>query len=251
VGYCSRSGMTYTQPLILVFLLIGAAGLVRLRDSKNKWLVTASLAGLFLLSWPPADWLFSRPLEARYPVRPFSPSLSPQGVVVLSEVVEPPQFEHPYPLPGEKTYERCKYAAWIYSRYGPLPVLASGGSGNEAGPPLSAAMRDLLVQEGVPKGLIWTEERSHSTRENAFYSTVILRERALSRVALVVDANSMPRAAECFRKLGIEVISAPCSIREFGALQDELLPSWKAIRRNEDTLHEILGLVWYRLRGWI
>jgi uncharacterized SAM-binding protein YcdF (DUF218 family) len=243
--------MTYTQPLLLVFLLIGVAGLVRLRDSGSKWLVTAGLAGLFLLSWPPADWVFSRPLESRYPVRLWSSSLVPQALVVLSEAVDPPHFERPYPLPSEKTYDRCKYAAWIYSHYGPLPVVVSGGSSDDGAPPVSTTMRDLLVQEGVPVDVIWVEDRSHTTHENAVRSTAILREHGLSRVALVVDANSMPRAEACFRKLGIEVVPAPCSIRQFGPLREELLPSWKAIRRNEDTLHETVGLLWYRLRGWI
>lgn len=243
--------MTYTQPLILVFLLIGVAGLVRLRGNRGKWLVTAGLAGLFLLSWPPADWVFSRPLESRYAVRPLSPSPVPQAVVVLSEAVDPPHFERPYPLPNGKTYQRCKYAAWIYSRYGPLPLVVSGGTSDENASPVSNTMRNLLVEEGVPDGMIWVDDRSHSTRENAVYSTALLREHGLSRVALVVDANSMPRAEACFRKLGIEVVPAPCSIRQFGPLQEELVPNWKAIQKNEDTLHETLGFLWYRLRGWI
>src|ERR1017187_7474195 len=41
--------------------------------------------GLFLVSWPPVDWLLSRPLEARYAIRPFAASSGPQAVVVFSE----------------------------------------------------------------------------------------------------------------------------------------------------------------------
>ena len=32
---------------------------------------------------------------------------------------------------------------------------------------------------------------------------------------------------------------------------EELLPRWRAIEQNELTVHEFLGLAWYRLRGWI
>lgn len=67
--------MTYTQPLIVFFLCIALVGLLRLRHCRGKWLAIAGVMGLFVVSWPPVDWLLSRPLEARYPVRP--PPASP------------------------------------------------------------------------------------------------------------------------------------------------------------------------------
>jgi len=112
-------------------------------------------------------------------------------------------------------------------------------------------MSQLLRKSDVPGNMIWTEDRSHSTYENALYSTMILRAHGISHIALIVDAASMPRAAACFRKLGIDVTPAPSNFRTFGIWQDELLPNWIAVRRNEDTLHEVIGLAWYTLRGWI
>jgi uncharacterized SAM-binding protein YcdF (DUF218 family) len=113
-------------------------------------------------------------------------------------------------------------------------------------------MRELLKRAGVPESSIWTEERSYSTHENAVYGSEILRQHGISQIALVVDAQSMPRAAACFRKQGIAVMPAPCEFHSFGPpLSEEFLPNWNAIRRNERTLHEIVGLGWYWLRGWI
>jgi uncharacterized SAM-binding protein YcdF (DUF218 family) len=112
-------------------------------------------------------------------------------------------------------------------------------------------MRELLVASGGPDLRIWTEERSRSTYENALYGASILRLHGISRIALVVEAQSMVRAAACFRKQGIVVVPAPSDFREFGPLVDEALPSWKAIERNEITAHEVLGLLWYRIRGWV
>jgi uncharacterized SAM-binding protein YcdF (DUF218 family) len=240
--------MTYTQPLLFLFMGIAAIGLLRIPRSRGKWLATAGVAGIFLTSWPPADWLFSRPLEWKYPVRPFKPTSQLQAIVVLGESVQPPLFEEPYPVPGSNTYRRCEYAVWIYRRYGPLPVLVSGRS------PVSDTMRELLRRDGIPESMIWAEDRSRSTQENALYSTEILREHGVSRVALVVDATSMSRAAACFRKLRVDVAPAPSDFNTLGSWaswQDDFLPSWRAVRRNEDTLHEIVGLAWYRIRGWI
>jgi uncharacterized SAM-binding protein YcdF (DUF218 family) len=67
----------------------------------------------------------------------------------------------------------------------------------------------------------------------------------------VVEAQSMPRAAACFRKQGVDVIPAAIEFRTLGPWFEELLPGWRAVRRNEITLHEVLGLAWYRARGWL
>jgi len=112
-------------------------------------------------------------------------------------------------------------------------------------------MREYLERAGVDPNLIWTELESHSTHENAVNSAVILRQHGVHRITLVVDAQSMLRAEACFRKEGFEVTPAPSNHREIDEWRDEILPSWKSIRRNEITLHETLGWLWYRWRGWI
>src|ERR1035441_2127548 len=38
---------------------------------NRKGLLVVGIVGLILCGWPPVEWLLSRPLEARYPVRPF------------------------------------------------------------------------------------------------------------------------------------------------------------------------------------
>lgn len=112
-------------------------------------------------------------------------------------------------------------------------------------------MREALLTAGVPDSSIWTEERSRSTYDNALYGAEVLRRHGVARIALVVEAQSMLRAAACFRKQGIAVVPAPSDFRQLGATSDEVFLSWKAVRRNETTLHEALGLLWYKLHGWI
>jgi uncharacterized SAM-binding protein YcdF (DUF218 family) len=67
----------------------------------------------------------------------------------------------------------------------------------------------------------------------------------------VVETHAMSRAAACFRKEGITVIPAPCEFCELESLTKGLIPSWRAVKRNEETLHETVGLAWYWLRGWM
>jgi uncharacterized SAM-binding protein YcdF (DUF218 family) len=242
--------MTYVQPLTLLCLVILAIGLIQQRRTKRSLLPTVGLFTLFVLTWPPIDWLMSLPLEARYPVQPF-PSGTVQAIVVLSSSVDPPRHERPYPVPDKDGYRRCEHAAWLYKHWLSVPVLASGGSQSVGTQPLSTTMRELLNRAGVPDSEILTEDRSRSTHENAVYSAEILRKRGITNIALVVEAFAMPRAAAAFRHEGMNVVPAPSSFRDLGPVRDELIPSWKAVERNEGTLHEVLGLAWYQLRGWI
>jgi uncharacterized SAM-binding protein YcdF (DUF218 family) len=112
-------------------------------------------------------------------------------------------------------------------------------------------MRELLVAAGVPAETIWIEDRSRSTHENAVFSSQVLRRQGVRRVVLVVEARSMLRAAACFQREGIEVVAAPSRFRYLSATVEDWIPGWKAVKGNEITLHETLGLLWYRLRGWI
>ena len=242
--------MTHIEPLLLIFLLITAMGLLRMRNRRGVLLPAFGLLGLFLLSCPPVDWLLSRPLEVWYPQQSL-PARSADAIVVLASAVSPPQYERPYPLPDPKTYERSEFAAWLHHHWRPVPVLACGGPGGPGQPPFSATMRQLLERAGVPGGMIWAEERSQDTHQNAAYGAEILRSHGIRSIVLVTEAQDMPRAERCFRKQNFIVVPAPCAFRQLGPWPEELIPSWKAVYRNERTLHEALGLVWYWVRGWI
>ena len=139
-------------------------------------------------------------------------------------------------------------AAWVYRKIGPLPVLACEGTQKKTFP---SVMRELLMGGGVPDDLIWIENRSHNTHENAVNAVRMLKARSVGQIVLVTDAQSMPRAAACFRKQGLIVLPAACDFGHMEFLWDDFIPNWKAIRRNERTLHEVIGLLWYSLRGWV
>ena len=242
--------MTYTEPLLAVFFFVVLGALAFRRGEQRNRLLTLGTIGLFVVSWPPADWLLSRPLDGRYPVRPFA--FAPvQAIVVLSSAVQPPDFERPYALADDETYRRCQHAAWIHQHLPGIPVLVSGGISRGSSQPAVVVMRHLLKQAGVSSDSIWSEDRSRTTYENALFSSQILRSKQIQTIALVVDATSMPRAEACFRKQGITVLPAPSRFRQFGPLAEEILPSWRAIRQNEATLHEVIGYGWYWIRCWV
>ena len=242
--------MTYTQPLIPLIVTIALIGMWRIRRCERSTIALLSLIGLVLISWPPVDWVMSRHLESPYSKRPFDAGGTLDAIVVLGSYVHPPSPNRPYPLPDKHNYHRCEHAAWLHSQYR-VPVLACGGANQRNKQPVSHAMRQILERAGVPPAMIWVEERSRSTYENASFGAAILREKGARRIAVVTDARSMTRAAACFRKLGFAVATAPSEFRDLGSWSEEILPSWTSIEENETTLHETLGLVWYWLRGRI
>jgi uncharacterized SAM-binding protein YcdF (DUF218 family) len=229
---------------------VAVVGLLRIHRRGGFWLASLGVVSLFLISWPPIDWLLSRPLEMWYPIRAYPPTPA-EAIVVLGSAVERPVVERPYPSPDDQTFQRAAFAAWLHKHWKPVPVLACGGPQEAGLHPISETIRTLLEQAGVPGEKIWMEERSQNTHENAVFGAEVLRLHGVRAVALVVDASSMLRAEACFRKAGISVVAAPSDFREFGPLRAELLPNWQAIRHNETTLHELLGLAWYRLHNWI
>jgi len=241
--------MSYTEPLLSGFLLVGLLG-IALRRRNGFRLCQLALIGLLMVSLPIIDWVASRLLEASYKVQPFRPTPI-EAIVVLSSAIHKPLYERPFPVPDGETYERCEYVAWMHRQMPDIPVLACGGSPDLGDTPYSETMRQLLIREGVPEALIWIENRSRSTHESAVFRAEMLRSHHIWKIALVVNANSMPRARASFKKQGLTVVPVPSSYRQRMSWPDELLPSWGAIRRNELTLHELVGLAWYRLHGWI
>jgi uncharacterized SAM-binding protein YcdF (DUF218 family) len=246
--------MTYLEPALPVLLLLGFAGLVRTwRGSvpgHRPLLLSASLLGIFLLASNWVAWGLSWPLEMAYSRSP-TPMEPADAIVVLSGAVDRPTPAQPYFSVSIDTYRRLRHGVWLFRNWKALPILVSGGSAEKGQEAISASMRRFLEAEGVPGNLIWTEDRSQSTHENAVYSAEILHERRISRVVLVVEASSMPRAAASFEKTGIHVVPAAIRFADLDGGVTDVLPRWNAIARNGETLHEVLGLLWYRWRGWI
>jgi uncharacterized SAM-binding protein YcdF (DUF218 family) len=259
--YCSRwveatMRLAYYQPLFAGIVLMLVAYSVycwRVAKSRKSALMVALAMAVFLVSWPP----FANMIVARFE-RPYPPqrpsAVDAEAIVVLASSVYPVYPPLPTPRLGSDTYERCQYAAWLHKNWRPLPVLASGGIPEPTPdtPPYANSMGEALRREGVPKEMIWSEVQSGSTYENALYSARLLRQRGIHKIVLVTDAYHMARAERCFRKQGLQVVPASCGHREFHMYKpDRLLPNWEAIAWNEDSLHEAVGLIWYRLRGWI
>lgn len=162
--------------------------------------------------------------------------------------------------------DRVLYASRLYHQ-GVAPRLLLSGSyiawlSNTSSSP-AEEMGVILEMLGVPEEALWLEAESRNTYENAVNSAKILNRQGISRIVLVTSAAHMPRAVGLFEKQGVEVIPAPT---DYTVTQDSWEQLWEPAIRSQilnflpdaadlagstAVLKEYLGILVYKLRGWI
>jgi uncharacterized SAM-binding protein YcdF (DUF218 family) len=245
------------QPFTVAYVFTGAAivSLWRNRSSTKRCrlLLTFGFVFMLILNLPVVSHLCLGSLEWSFPPLRRMPD-DAGAIVVLSASMNPADSVRPEAALGTDTYVRCIHATEVYRRRS-MPVIVSGGevSPGLSGPSCAKLMCDFLIMEGVNALDLRMEPNSHSTYENAVECRKLLERQGIKKIILVTEATHMRRAVSCFRKQRIEAIPAPCDHRatdfEFSILN--FLPSPTAADGVSDSVHEWLGLAWYRFRGRI
>ncbi|REG30867.1 uncharacterized SAM-binding protein YcdF (DUF218 family) [Archangium gephyra] len=115
--------------------------------------------------------------------------------------------------PSPALRARIEKAVELYHQGLAPRLLFSGGVG--VNPPAEArVMRDLAVRLGVPPEACLLEEQSHSTEQNARFSSELLRSLGARRVLVVSDPYHLLRARQYFRLHGFEVATSPAFLTE-------------------------------------
>jgi len=214
-------------------------------------------------------WLFSTPLvsealmtlvESRSPppltaealAREMRGATPPGAIVVIGGGVRHNAQEWPRPdWPNQRTLERLAFGA-LLARSSGLPILVSGGR------PLrrelsEAALMAHTLADSFGLAARWLEESSRDTAGNAAESARLLAADGVRRVVLVTQAYHMPRALESFRAAGLDTIAAPHGYH--GGLEIEswgvVLPSASAVSLSWLATHELVGMLWYRVRDFL
>ena len=173
------------------------------------------------------------------------------------------------PIPPRPTIEvddagdRVLYGAHLYHQGSAHCVVCTGGAatGDRAPHPAADDMRGLLEQLGIPEDAILEETRARNTHEHAVGLLPVFESRGFHTVLLVTSAMHMPRAMGVFRRLcpGVHFIAAPTDFRAvdrmptrwYNQVCHELIPTAYNLARFSDAMHEYLGILYYRLRGWL
>jgi uncharacterized SAM-binding protein YcdF (DUF218 family) len=95
------------------------------------------------------------------------------------------------------------------------------------------------------------ESRSRNTRENALFSRELMRPKPGEVWLLVTSAVHMPRAMGAFRAVGWTMLPYPVDYLTTGEAVPPLRLAPDGLRSLGAVGHELAGLAYYRLRGWI
>jgi uncharacterized SAM-binding protein YcdF (DUF218 family) len=232
-------------------LLLSLVGLLMWRSRIGRNLMALSLMLLLILSLPVTADLLYLSLE-RAPVLTAARVSrdQPQAIVVLGggRHLDAPEYDGD--TVSLRALARLRYAAKL-SRETGLPVIPSGGNPGAIGKAEAVIARNLLQDEyGVP--VLEIERHSNTTWENARYTAQLMKQHNIDRIILVTDASHMSRSLYAFRRNGIHPTPAPTNFLSIATQEisplARYLPSAKAIKESRDALHELAGMLWYRLK---
>ena len=237
--------------LMILLMLVGYLLAKRMPRTGKSMLFTGF--GLLVLASLPIVanlnlWLLEgdtalSPTELAHP--------SAQAIVILSggRNLDAPEYGNADTV-SMLTLERLRYGAWLH-RHTRLPLIVTGGKVFDSSRPAEAELMRHILTTDYQLPVQWVETNSRNSWENAAFSQAILKEAGIKRIYLVTQAWHMPRAQMAFESVGLEVIPAPTGFttgKSETPLLIRLLPSSWAIRKNSEFMHEVLGILWYKLR---
>jgi len=247
----------WLMPLPLCLALL-ASGLLlsRRRPRAGRGLLVAAAALLLLFSNKVVSNGLLRPLEDRYPAVPEvaegAPAPAPIAGCLLVVVLGGGHSDVPgIPSTGQLSSSalgRIVEAVRLL-RILPGARLVVSGPGEPGRPSHAAVLARAAESLGVDPARITLIDTALDTEDE---SLAVARLAGNGRVALVTSAWHMPRAANLFRKAGVDF--APCPA-DFVSRGNRLF-HWgdlgcdsESLERSTLAVHEWIGLLWLRLRG--
>ena len=230
----------------LNLILLGALGVLLLKHHPRlgRFLLASTLALLYLISTPFIAETMLQKIETPY----VADSVSSEGrvIVVLGGGTYFNAVEYGGDTVNRYSLERIRYAAYLYQLTG-KSILVTGGAplGNISSE--AEQMKSVLENE-FRTPVKWVEGSSNNTHENAYKSYEILTKDGITHIMLVTHAWHMPRAKREFERVGFQVTPAPTAFTtRYRTDGLAFLPTASALQQSRIFIHEIIGMLWYRL----
>jgi uncharacterized SAM-binding protein YcdF (DUF218 family) len=245
-------------PIFLVIGFVSAAVVVRARRRQGagrRWLpIFVALA-----IW---SWIFTTPALANFlmrwmegePLRSGAQSAILRDELSLVVVLASGEL---WSMQGgsavrldEHGWERLYAGVRLWRRTGGT-LLFAGGPGTGPEDSLGFEMRRVALQMGVPENSMRVASGSGTTREDLAMAADEIRRHPAGQVWLVTSAIHMARSRAVASRLGLAMRPYACDFRQLGELTWRgWLPNSGGPKMFAEVLHELLGRLWYRMRGW-
>lgn len=230
---------------ISICLLIGLAAVIHRRTRRLGHVCLSVGALMYLvLSLGPVSYALLKPLEFQYDAFDAEAKSAEAGyIVVMAGYALDMDY---YPLSSKANAASTFRIMEAYHIWRSDPSRLIVVSGYREVPEIMAR---VLAAMGVPEENTIVENRSYNSYESAKNVEKIIRG---AQFILVTSAGHMPRCMGIFHKHGMNPIPAPT---DFQAGKDpfsaSFAPTVEHMRFSEMALHEYVGILWYRLRGYL
>ncbi len=237
---------------VLALLITGLISLRRLASQKEyKWgwyVVLAATVILYLLSTEPIANLLVYPLEKQS--KNFSPKdiQNADVIVILAGGVSPADGFRTRPQPV--AWSRMTAGIAYFKQSKATCLILSGGGGHPGESEADAMLYWARVLD-VPSEDIILDTHSNNTEQEAIEVKKLLSNKPEPTIGLVTSGLHMCRAQYIFKKHFKKVISLPSdfSYNPFRVSLASLIPSSNALEKSAESVHEIIGLLWYKIQG--
>jgi uncharacterized SAM-binding protein YcdF (DUF218 family) len=241
------------SPQNLFFLLLVLSVILlwtpwkRMGKTLASWLV---VAGMLIAVVPIGSWVLWH-LENRFPVMSTLPDKI-DGIIIAGGIIDPGTSAARGQLVIGDAVERITAASELAILFPDAKVVFSGGSGDLFRQDHKEAdyVAPLFEQLGVSTERVIFENQARNTVENAEITLNMMAPRDDETWVLVTSAFHMPRAMGTFRKAGWSIQAFPTDFSTYPQHEWRFgFRFFHGLGKLNAAVHEILGLIFYRLTG--
>ncbi|MBT8344101.1 MAG: YdcF family protein [Sulfurovum sp.] len=239
----------FFMPLpIGVILILLALILIHINKIKRaKFMLTLSIAWFFLFSYNPFVDLLLEPLETKYTTL----HQAPQGIKYIYVLGSGHHTDKSQPITSqvdETAVVRLNEGIRLYRQLqGNAKLIVSGYSGLYDPTPHALMQEKLATVLGVPKNHLILHPEPRDTQEEALAAKKLLSD---APFILVTSASHMARSMKFFAHEGLTPLPAPTN--HLASLQHPNYTDFfssSALYKSRVLFHEVLGLVWQKIKG--
>lgn len=254
-----RSAMTLLEPIGFVWSCLVVLTVLLIRKQRKR--LAAALGALAAFIWvvgaTPLPGALLGSLERPW-VGVKRADLPAADAIVLLGGFSAPSREEVGRLHFNQSADRAMTALELVRLGKAKTLLVGGGAVTVDGKPFAEAdlLKEILMVWKATEPEVISLGGSKHTRHEAEKVAKLAQERGWKRVLLVTSASHMKRAAGVFRTTtSLEVIPVPSafltSVSIITADSTDLVPRAAGFVKLENYLHEQIGWLVYRWRGWI
>ena len=232
---------------IMLFIIVILIGLIK----NNKKLIYVAVGVLYIISTPIFSNNFFKLVEGNEYRKPISTIDSTDAIVVLSGMLEINEV-------GDSTYvewgdpDRLFGGIALFKAGKSQKLIFTGGKmpWNKAKKTEGDILKEYAVTNGIPSENIFVTKDVENTADEAVAVKELISPS--KRIILVTSAFHMYRAKRLFEKQGFEVIPYKVDYktsRNTVTTFMDFLPSVNNLELTEMSIREILGRIFYLVKG--